>query len=642
MLVIAGLLLHLVLGLSLTVIQSYLPDELLYVLMNEGLAAGSLAVQNGYDEFTSPLLEFTFTTPRDGKLYPQYPSLYPFFTLPLYLLAGKAGLVLMNQVAFVLLLWLVYRIQQLLFADATSGFFAVLMTAFGGYLWLFSQHIVPHMLQITLVLAACYVFLRSFMMRQGRWGYLLAGVLIGMAMGIRYDTIFVIPALVLPLVFASPIRLYSLSLLLPGIGAALLALSITNDIKFGVFQPFSYGGRGADGYTSLNSNHLMIAAFGFIFVLVSWSLHRLSLRGYLTKGGAWLIAIGALIVLACALMLLPWVHRLHVGIQMLVIDFSIFPLDRALPSSASRTEAGGYLYFGEFKRALLQSCPFIALIAVLALRKLTLQAGEKVAYIWLSLVPLAFIGFYALYRWHGGFGYHIRYFLPALPFLSMLCAQILTRLLAAYALLSPRDWRPSLVTGILLAISVTLYAQQSPVETREWFILAMPLWGWFVLLLAVIIGFYDGAAKSLRQLVMVVPFFMIAWGGATSFLIYYPQLNEDKLRLQNLSQTYEEVISDDALLISVPRHVTQLIGSPNRRFRLATIFTDRDPITPEHVRELIEYFLRNGTDVYLTHDLASFSILNEQFPEWGMRRIMVQKADETVGAPALSRIEFQP
>ena len=96
----------------------FVNDEGIYALMVRSFAeSGSLAIWNGYEEFPSPAFALPQTLIHEGRLVPQYPYLTAVLNYPFYRLAGFAGLLLLNAIAYVATVGVCF-----LTAKATAGF----------------------------------------------------------------------------------------------------------------------------------------------------------------------------------------------------------------------------------------------------------------------------------------------------------------------------------------------------------------------------------------------------------------------------------------------------------------------------------------------------------------------------------------
>lgn len=631
---------HLLISFSFNTAHSFIPDELVYYMMTESLAEGKLAIDSGYEEFPSPMFIFGLSVMHDGKVFPQYPVIYSALSLPFYLLADKQGLALVNQLAFVFVMFAVYVIQWKLFRSHFSAAAAALLTMCGGYFWIYSQAIAPHMLQVALIFAAAWCYVSAFMepAKLGACRYLGCGLLLGLALGVRYDTLFALPLFFVPLLFVKPIRWRAVGLLLPGLLVSIGVLSLINQIKFGTYLPFTYSVGVGEGNASFRPLYLGIMAAGVLCLAAIWSGVRLGQAGKLPK--PLYLVLAAIAALAGLVMAFPGLTmEFLIGFNRTVIDFSYLTDHPHLSQSMTRTPTGGVLALGEYKRSFLQSAPFVAVIALLAFQpKLKTTMREWGWICWLAMVPAVFLFFFSLLEWQGGFAYHMRYYTPTIPFFAMIAAQALTRFKASlFAEESASHWWVPTFAGAALVVAATFYAHYTEYPEREWWFLHFPLWLWAVLLVAAAIAFYDGAGLFMRQLAVMLVAITLFWGGATTLFVVYPHLNAYKRYLIRMSDSYEPYLEENAVIISVPRYFTNLVNREDKKIHVATIFKDGAKVTARDMYNLLAHNFAQGRATYVTHDIKSYSVLKHQVINWGVRLEEVRGEDKDTRTPAISQ-----
>jgi hypothetical protein len=402
-------------------------DEGVYHMMARSMALdGTFEVWNGYAETPSEELIYALlrVDQRDAaapRLVPQYPSVYAFLATPFYLIGGFAGLFWINLLAFFGTIWATSSVARRLYGDRTLALNAVLFLILGTFTWEYVQAVWPHSLSMFLVTSAVLAGLIALERERPRASFgwaMLAGVIIGFAAGIRYDAILLAPALVLPFLFASPLRWKPVLGLIMGLGPGLLLLALTNEAKFGIFLPFSYGDDAKGGAQSLLGYTALAGGAGGA-VLLAWVATRARVRKHF-KGRPLLLAGVALAGIAIVLAL-PQVRglclRLIEGTWEIVVDLRYRPDIEEW--GVSRTPTGGLAYGEWLKKALLQNCPWLVLLGIPAAVWLRRPVSRHA-------VPLLVIGAYvALYgyqRWHGGLGLNMRYFLSFLPLATILAA----------------------------------------------------------------------------------------------------------------------------------------------------------------------------------------------------------------------------
>ena len=266
--ILAGLLLiHISFSLFLLAPGHLSIDEAVYHLMARSFVhSGDLGIWNGYADFPSPELLLPLFQVHGGETFPPYPSLFPILAAPLYWLAGYHGLFLFNALAFVGVVWLCYATARAIFNDTDLALNASLILVLASYAWEYSQAAWPHAASTLFVLGAAYCAVRAHKTMNDRvsmaWA-LAAGLAAGLGTGVRLDTVFVVPALVIPFLFVSPWRPLRALVVCLGAIPGLALVSALNYFKFGVLSPFSYGMAGG-GATSGLGPYLTIAAVGLV------------------------------------------------------------------------------------------------------------------------------------------------------------------------------------------------------------------------------------------------------------------------------------------------------------------------------------------------------------------------------------------
>jgi hypothetical protein len=398
-------------------------DEVLYHRMVTSLVDGhGLMLWNGYEEFASAELTARYISAFEGRLAAQYPHGFPAVAAPVYALLGYRGLFLVNAVAFVGVAALCYRIAMQLIRDQRVAAGASAILVGGTFSWEYSQAAWPHALTLLLILGFVSLGIDAFLSTERARAVRFAaaaGLVAGFACTVRLDAVLCLSALLLPSLVVSPIRLREVGAAAAGMAPGLVALAVTNWIKWGTPVPFSYGS--ASGL-QLSRYLLLIAILicGATAVVIST---RPKVRAWLATGPRKVLVAGALL-LGLMLLLVPVARgellRLLSGAHAILVDLRELPLD-APGAAMTRTPTGGVLYWGGYKKALLQSVPYIVLLVVpvvLAVRSRKLREPMLI----LSIIPLTLGVFFSYYSWHGGLCYNMRYLLPALPFLSILCA----------------------------------------------------------------------------------------------------------------------------------------------------------------------------------------------------------------------------
>jgi 4-amino-4-deoxy-L-arabinose transferase-like glycosyltransferase len=576
-----------------TIIPGYLSnDEMTYHMMTKSFSeSGGLEIWNGYRECPSPELETTFIFARNGRLVSQYPYLFPILSTPFYHILGYRGLFFINVIAFVGIVFFCYAIARKLFQDRNLALNSCFILIFATFSWEYSQAAWPHATATFFLMVSFYLFVCSFYAKTGQAAFLLAlasGFITGFAMGIRIDSIFVLPCLIIPFLFLKPYR--PLPALATCIGAlpGLVILTATNYAKFGVLSPFSYG-RSMDA--SELKRYLPFAVVGILIMIVLWVLTRRpvisSMRRY--KRAAIITIILLLGVLAMIPHMRSTVGNSLNGAYQLIVDLRERDLD-IREGGLSRSEGGGMVYINGLKKSLLQSCPFLVVL-LLPFLKIIRNDKESVQLTILFLVPVVFIGFYAYHNgWHGGLCMNLRYFIPILPFTSMLSAYAWRELSANINL----NWgRLCLITVFVFTIPFLMTLTK--IDQQEFPFLTLPLL--LALLLTILLLARENFANLNRYIfprtAVAIFFVAIVWSSLVAFLYDYPRACVFRHYYSSVAKDAAKVVSANSILFTDPYSIfSGLIERGRIRIAIPAIDDFHDFST------LINYHFQNGHSVY--------------------------------------------
>ncbi len=571
-------------------------DEGVYHMMARAMAQdGSLAVWNGYGETPSDELVYALLREdlRDGaapRLVPQYPAIYAFIAAPFYMIGGYKGLFWINLLAFFGTVWATAAIARRLYGDRSVALNAVLFLILGTFTWEYAQGAWPHSLSMFMVAAAVLAGLvaldRESPGQATVWAA-VAGLVVGIGAGIRYDAILVAPALALPFLFGSPPRVRPLIGLAAGLVPGLLLLAITNEAKFGIFSPFTYG-TDSSGADSVHGYISMVAAVGTA-VALAWFATREPVCRHYAGRPLWIAAAGivavALIMLVPQTRALSW--RLMQGALELLVDLRFRPdIDEW---GVSRTPTGGLVYGQWLKKALLQNCPWLVLLGIPAAGWLRRRDGRTAI---LFLVIGAFITLYSYHRWHGGLSLNMRYFLPILPLAVILAADAWKTLSSGI----PDGWRKTAVTlGLLTALPWSFLLLKDPELTVEPVLLITPLAIAAALAAALILRTIS--AGRLRLAIggagLTLAAVGLAWAFSTAFA--YDLLRSSASRAVNyrIGADVQTIVEPDAIVFS--RYANRVSVLIDDGIRLA--FPRNDDF--DDFRRLVDIHLAQGRPVYL-------------------------------------------
>ncbi|MEM9495093.1 MAG: hypothetical protein AAGA09_03745 [Pseudomonadota bacterium] len=391
-------------------------DSAIYYDMARAMADhGALHIASSGKVPGAPPLTKDLTVVHNGMVYPQFPGGYAFIAAPFYKAFGIRGLMAINAIAAGLCLWITYRLTATLL-DRAAAIWAASILGAATYIANYAFGIWPHILALAFWLTAAWLALTGVDAVEKRRQFVFcaaAGFLVSVGATVRVDTILAAPAIVLwmRLVAApeekSPALAFLIGLL-PGIAMA----TLLNHLKFGVLSPFAVD---ADGAGDL----LWVAAvvLGFIALLFTADLREFALEVIEEAGRANAAAGTAIFVLLAVLLVTP-LRDFFYGAYVLLFNFQAHAA--FAQESVQPDEYGQLMFFGSPKRALVQSLPFAALICIPLID--FFRGRDTFAYSLCLLAIAAPIAFYSAGQWHGGASYNMRYFIPALPFIAILCA----------------------------------------------------------------------------------------------------------------------------------------------------------------------------------------------------------------------------
>lgn len=396
-------------------------DEAVYYLGARAVAEwGSLGIDsNGYHQFHSESLRLRFLVDGPQGLTPQYPAGSALLAAPLLPFLGGRAFILLNALAAVLMLFTVRSICLSQFKSETVWRIAAGLLVAGTFWLEYAVGVWPHMLSAYFALQAYWFALRH--LDSEGTGYrdaILSGLFAGAGMLFRLDGVLAVPAIGLIMVMFAPRFVRSSFFFGAGVLPSLVLASWLNTLKFGTPNPFSYGQSG--GNTDLSAHAPLLAALCVGFA----ALALLRQTGWRIDRKA---TIASLVILLGALLAIPatnaWLFRFWNGFVALVVD--IRGIDD--PRIGVKEGPGGTLLFWTLaKKSLGQSMPWIGLTAMLLTSGVQKDERRFIAtlFIFIATMTMPFI----LLSWHGGGGSNMRYFLPALPALCIICARLISDL----------------------------------------------------------------------------------------------------------------------------------------------------------------------------------------------------------------------
>lgn len=572
-------------------------DEAIYHLMLKNFAAtGGLEIWTGYQEFPSWELAHQFLRVHFGRPVSQYPYLFPVVGLPFFKLAGFYGLFILNSLAFVGVVALCFALAHTLFGDTDLALNSCLVLILSTFAWEYSQAAWPHMTSLLFIMAAFYLVVRAFFGNPGRVRWLSAigaGLIAGFAPGIRMDAFLFLPCLLLPFLFAKPWRPMEAILICLAAAPGVAVLSVTNYVKFGVLSPISYG-TALSGDTPSVPIPLVAGAGGVL--LAAWVMTREALTPIMRHRGR--IFLGAVIAGLILLVLVPQLRdtlvRVLKGVKIMWVDLRFLD-PHAVEQALSRTPQGGLLYMGALKKSLLQSMPYLAVLALplVMLARRTEDFGRLV----ILLLPLAILtSFFAYTRDHGGLCLNLRFFLPVLPFTSILTAYAMRHMQSQWQMrFGPVGWVSLIVLTLAAYILFVGHLIRSWQE-MEFVLLVIPLLMCGFLLCLLVAGelLKVQAVELLQKAAWTLLIVALTWSSAVAFFYDYPRHRRQRATNYSVGGQALRVVPPDSVLFTAPYIDPFMRLIEQDRVRIALPGLDNFADFPR----IVEFYLNKGKRVF--------------------------------------------
>lgn len=558
---------HLLISLF-AVVPGYLSiDEATYHLMTKNQSeTGGFEVWNGYRELPSPELISSSIAANGAKLVGRPPVLHAALAVPFYRLAGYRGLFALNALAFAAAAGLVFVLARRLFDDLDLALDAVLLMVLATFAWEYSQAAWTHATALLFTLAAFAPAVSALLEERPRRGVALAfaaGVVAGLGVGIRLDSVFLLATILLLFLFRSPWQPGRAAAALAGAVPGLALLGAINSHRFGTWSPMSMGKD--VGFTEI-ARYLPLLGLGGAALAMIWGLTRQPVRLWLRRRRAASLVAVALVLAALAL---PASRRLLFkearGAYTLGVDLRALDLERREPAML-RSDNRAVIYIGGVKKALLQSCPYLVLLLLPAMRLARRRqdpgsAGDGIAggdreagrLAILFAVPLVYFAFYSQFSWHGGLSLNLRYLTVILPY---------TSILTAWALRRPElRWRPRRGALIAGAASLALFyglwragAGFDGIVGDELLVLTLPMALSGALLLALLLALRrsegDRDNTRSRRAVAILAVAALVWAGLTAFAYDLPLARRTRRLHFETGQRAMQLVADDSLFFA--------------------------------------------------------------------------------------------
>lgn len=523
---------------------SFLIDECNYLVTLTGLRQGQLSVPGTASlQPSRSLLYFDPTAraraPLRSPATSTAPPLYAVLAYP-FGLFGWQGLVALNILSFLACALLVFYYAGKYARLPRTPYLALATFLFGGYCLEYAQGVWPHMLSMLLCMGS--LVLASEVRASGSTRLALAaGLLAGLATGVRYPNLILAAMVGTGLMLWSPNRLktsgaFGLGLLVP-LGAS----SVINRLRHGWWSPVSKG------------------SYYFNFVHKENRLNRL---------------LEALWVL--------WAK---------VVDFS-FHTPRLY--MIRQPHSGAYMLHVSIKKAWLQSCPWLA--AALVSLGMSWRGGGAVPgrRQELRAICLAVAGVLCLFAVAGfkrtdGFCYNQRYFLDLMPMMAVVLAWTAERVAFRYWPLAA-----GCLAGAVLAGSPFLLDPGSTL--RQVTLLRLPLGLGLMLLIAWALAHRD----LLRPAFSFIMGACLVWSLTVHLLDDLRASRVIRARKLSAAQMMERQLPEGpvGVLAQCPTVIAFCPLQMKRDMVLADTALDRG----KHTTRLVEELLSDGRRVFLYSD----------------------------------------
>ncbi len=528
-------------------------DEGIYHQMAKAFADDQThALWNGHAEYPSPELRtWNHQVRADGRLISQYPYFHSVLAWPFYKIAGFRGLFALNAVAYIALAAFTFLLSQRLWRDKRIAADALIVLTLATFAWQYSQAAWSQLLAAAFLVAGVYFAVGAVQSTERRWAVILAwaaGMAIGFGAGVRLDVIFAAPALLVPLLFDRPPRWREALGVAAGLTPGLVLLSVTNHAKFGSFNPLTYardaGAASLSGYTALVATALVVLG-------IAWVATRDRTWTMLVRN-RWAAVAAVALPAAAAIGFSPEIRHVLTstvwGSWVLIADLGLIP-ERAGGIAMTRGPMGGIVYAGTFKKALIQSLPWLP-VAILPLAAAVRTRDKPMSHLVVLLAAGAFLAIYGRYTWHGGYAFNLRYFVPLLPLFAIYGAAGIHRLAAGE---SSKALRGAATAVAVCGTFVWLYAvyRDTALAAMEPVILRLPQ------VLAALLAFLLAAAAVrrgapvLRRLAFLAVFACLAWSFAMAMAMDFPRTYMLRMYRHETGQFLAAHIPADSILFSV-------------------------------------------------------------------------------------------
>lgn len=564
-------------------------DDQIYHLMVRALVENqSIFLLNNIQPDLAQYYLPSFTRYYNGNIVAQYPQLYAFIAYPFYKLFNIEGLFLLNNISFLISVLLLFKIAKQFFNSDYKALTSCAIFTLAGFATNYSFSLWPHMLDCMLILLSFSLIYNDTMRVSGSSGLGLlplaqfkkrngqqaepearqleahsklnlftAGVIIAIALGVRLDSLFAILGLIAICIYLKrPIQYFLL-----GITLVLPVLCYLNFLKFGTFLPFDYGNNLLASKFDFDFNFINIA---LLIAMLTLIVILISARKKISTGT---ILVGIMLSITAILLLFyPLVISYLKGFSILIIDG-----------------------VGQ-RKALLQSCPYLALLIYPYISRNNLKDKNNLLVFY--LIPICYIFIYPLTGIYGGYSYNIRYLLPILPFTAIIITYITANIFA-----ETKNFKVihiSLIIALLLYITHILIAPDQ-LDLIYYFKINKYIYPFLafskllaLILLIVLIAESFKAKPYLHNAKVTLLILSFIFAVVLNFCFDLPQTNnrrnlnlEQSTKIAKHIEDYATLISD-GLIIFKDKSVTSMliedINEPKLPFLIIRSLSNQSPL----------------------------------------------------------------
>jgi hypothetical protein len=250
---------------------------------------------------------------------------------------------------------------------------------------------------------------------------------------------------------------------------------------------------------------------------------------------------------------------------------------------------GTVMFWFLAKKALGQSMPWIGLIAMLVTGGVA--KGERRPIAMLLIFTAVMTLPYILLSWHGGSSSNMRYFLPVLPALSIICARIVEELWRsvpnAILFATAGVWAALALGGAWILLHPSGYVGIHQIVST------------WVLLATAIAAIAAGLSWRFQQAARKLTIILFAMGLLISIALALSDFRDTQARRSGALAISKAVgqLPARSLIIAYPEWAATRIGVND------TLVADREPITAPPDPKLIRDALNAGYRVFVTTDL---------------------------------------